>query len=196
MKIKQIIEAVNNKQPLIVVDIQPSYEKTIYFDMEEFCEYLNDYEGEINYFFNGPELGFEDTDALKNWLEYYGLNETSSYHINFIEKEYAWVRDAMDTGVDENDIIKLLQLMIKKDFYDFRYLAFSDIKKLKLDSNFTEDISMENISFSLPSVLEDLKEVPKSGTIIGGGEDECLLEMEITLQALKKKYKRNNKFIY
>ncbi len=48
----------------------------------------------------------------------------------------------------------------------------------------------------LPSVIEELKDLPNKGMIVGGGVDECLLEIEITLQALKKKYKRNNKFIY
>jgi len=45
--------------PLIVVDVQPGYEDYIDFDIEEFCEYLNEQE-KILYLFNGPDLGYED----------------------------------------------------------------------------------------------------------------------------------------
>ncbi len=193
IKIKTIIESISIKQPLIVVDIQPSSDQYMRFDNEEFVKFLNLHEGEINYFFNGPELGYEDESAVIDWLNYNGLTNES---INFIEKDFGWIRDPMDQQYNENSIIKTLQYMIKKDYYDARDLSESELRKLNIDEDLLEDLLNENTYIGLPSVIEEMKDLPKSGMIVGGGENECLLEMEITLQALKKKYKRNNKFTY
>lgn len=53
---------------------------------------------------------------------------------------------------------------------------------------------MEDGSFELPDIFNEMKRLPKS-TLVGGGQNECLLEMEITMNAIGIKYKRNNKFI-
>ena len=45
---------------VIVVDVQPAYEKWINFDIEEFTNFLLE-QRDILYFYNGESMGFDDS---------------------------------------------------------------------------------------------------------------------------------------
>ena len=191
--ILELLESISKKVPLLVIDVQPTSKEYIRFDMYEFVQMLNTHKGEINYFYNGESLGMDNEYAVTDWLRDFGLENED---INFMEKEYAWIRDPMDQGYDEDDIVKILEYMLKKKKYDVRDLSEKELRALDLDDNFVEDLLQEDVFMGMPSVLDELKDLPNKGVIIGGGENECLYEIEITLSALGKKYKRENKFIY
>ncbi len=184
---------INESIALLVVDIQPGYSQFISFSLSSFIDYLNSYKGTINYIFNGPELGYEDEEELIDWLVENGLDYETLDNINFIPKTYGWIRDPMDSGMDEEDIVEVLKHMIKKKYYDSRDIEEYEIDKLKISEEFKE--YMNSSSFGLPDIFEEIKKLPKS-LLVGGGENECLLEMELTMNAMNIKYKRNNKFIY
>lgn len=82
--------------------------------------------------------------------------------------------------------------MIKRKYSDSIEVEPYELKKLKISDEFKE--YMEDGSFELPDIFNEMKRLPKS-TLVGGGQNECLLEMEITMNAIGIKYKRNNKFI-
>ncbi len=176
---------------LVVVDIQPGHKAFIQFDIYEFCRYLNDFKGHIDYIFNGPELGYDKKTTVEKWLRRHGLKRS----VNYIEKEYGWLRDAMDYGVDKYDIIDVLQYMIKQDVEDSRDIEREQLNKLRVNQDFIEALVEENVSIFLPEILPDLQKM-KPTVIIGGGDNECLTEVELTLAALKKRPTRNPKYIY
>jgi hypothetical protein len=184
---------INESNTLIVVDVQPGHESYITFDINLFCEYLNDHKGNIHYLFNGEDLGYESVDELRDWLVEHGVDEDVVYSIDFIEKSYGWLRDMIDSGVSEDDIKKVLSYMINNDIdtsEDIEEVVYSE---LNLDD--IEDFTGVNTIYQ-PSIINSLKRLPSSGTIVGGGKQECLLEVELTLEALNKHYTRDNKFVY
>ena len=203
---KQILKYFNKLQilsessTLIVVDVQPGHKSHITFDLQDFTEYLNDYDGVIYYVFHGVDLGYEDVDALQEWLLDNGVNEDKLNHINFIEKSYGWLRDAIDSyDVDNTETVEILKYMMENDIQDSRDIGDED----KFKENFPnlsdatcEHFGNESTSIYLSDIIDDLKYINSTGIIIGGGKDECLLEVELTLEALGKKYSRYNKFIY
>jgi hypothetical protein len=177
---------------LVIVDIQPKSENFIPF-VYDFIEYINKYKGDIYYLYNGPELGYDDFTTLYNWLIENGAENSVLDRINFIEKDYGWIRDPMDR-YDHDDIVDVLKIMVKKGYNDSRELKEKDLKDVSID--FKNAIIDEDTVMWLPEIMKDLKRFPNSGIIIGGGRDECLLEIELTLEAIKKKFKRNRKLVY
>ena len=190
MKLKTILN--ENTGELLVVDVQPAHQDHITFDLYEFTDYLNSYKGKINYVFNGPDLGYEDESELIEWLFEHDLKEETLSNIKFIEKNYGWIRTAIDDGDDEEIILELLRYMIENDYMDAREI--SEQEKGDLSENVLDFIDFDD-GFCLPNIIDEMKNFNKC-TVVGGGADECLLEMEITLNALNIKNKRNNKFIY
>ena len=183
---------INESTALLVVDIQPAHEQFINFDIYEFTEYLNSYKGIINYIFNGPDMGYEDENELRDWLIDYGLDFNIADNINFIPKSYGWIREPMDGGADTNEIIKVLKYMMKNKIYDSRNINEEDYINLNISEEMIEFIE---IGFGLPDIYKQMIKLPKS-ILVGGGKTECLLEMEITMDAIGIKYKRNKSFIY
>ncbi|NPV13085.1 MAG: hypothetical protein HPY57_15065 [Ignavibacteria bacterium] len=57
---------------IIIVDIQPSYRIHMNMDMTDFTEWLNHHKYlDILYLYNGPDLGYEDENEIKDWLYIY-----------------------------------------------------------------------------------------------------------------------------
>jgi len=189
---------------LIVVDIQPAYEKYISF-MNEFLFALNEFEGEILYLFNGPEQGYENESELKYWLQEQALSLgiiddeddewDKLYEINFVEKTYGFLRDLIDHGyIDET--IKLTRWMLHKNINDSRDIPVSVIKRFKLDEDLKSKLIEGDLTLQLPEFDQEILLKYNDATIVGGGKDECLLEIQVLMKAMKLKYKTFNQFIY
>lgn len=189
---------------LICVDIQPSYEKYISF-LNELLFALNDFEGEILYLFNGPEQGYESEQELKYWLidrqivlgiiDENGENDELIDRINFVEKSYGFLRDVIDEGyVDET--IKLTRYMLKHDINDSRDIDIHIMKRFKIDDELKEKLIHGSLALQLPEFDQRVLMQYDNCTLIGGGENECLLEIEVLMKAMILKYKRFNQFIY
>ncbi len=77
-----LLESKEENRTLVIVDIQPAYEKHIHFKLSSFINFLleSNYKNYL-YLYNGPELAFESGDEIKQWLI-----EHSEYDEAFIEK--------------------------------------------------------------------------------------------------------------
>jgi len=160
---------------MIVVDIQPTYLPSINFDLLDFVRELElAYENneEINYFFVGEDLGCDSLDDMYQFLFELDLREDVMDHIDFIEKDYGWIRDAM-RELDEEEIIRGLKALIK-------------------------DRNLEIKNINLPCIYEEILCIDrtKNHTIIGGGVDECLKEIELTLEAMNISTTKDHRFIF
>jgi len=195
MRFKTFYLKETTSNSLIVVDIQPSYKKYFGFKVSDFCDHLinSDY-SKILYLYNGPELGMESKDDIFNFLIEDGLNYDEEKveqfpNMTFYEKNYAFFRDMMDDGYDEDDIIKLIKYMIDNKIDNSQ----------NIDDETFEELDIEPLGSGnriwIPEVLDELK---KYNNIIlcGGGRNECLREIEIALKVLNKPYKLLNKFVY
>lgn len=203
MKLKQIInelklsESEYSGKTLLIVDIQPAYESGIYFDMTEFCEFLNN-ESENNrlvFLFNGPELGHEDIHELQHWYFQHGLDESVIYSSKWFDKGYAFFRSCMDQSVDEEEIIRTLKYMWENDITDARDLEEEDWERIS-DSEDIQEIIDGGDNIWIPDELMALLNGLSNIIVMGGGRHECLAEVVIALEVLDKPYDTYERYIY
>lgn len=176
---------------LVVVDVQPMYENFIHFDIGRFCEFLSKYRA-ILYLFNGPDtVGEDSAQDIIRWLLDYGLDEELITEIEFEDKGYAFFRPWMDSGVEDETIIKVGKYMAKKDIHDSRDLPegffdqFEDLQDVHTqDSIYFPDLD--------PKQLKRFN----SADIVGGGRTECLAETLLLMRVFNIKVKPINRFIY
>lgn len=180
---------------VIVVDIQPMYEKWISFDLEQYTDFLLE-QRNILYFYNGPDTVGEDTkEDIINWLseinpDIYNklVNDTI-----WIDKGYAFFRSWMDEGADIGFIKQAIRFMNSKKVYDSR-----DIEPEEWENEFPDDWedSFEDDSINLPDIpINKLKKFSGS-YIVGGGRNECLKELQLLMSVFNINAKEVKKFIY
>lgn len=198
MSFLNFLEARLSNNNLIVVDIQPLYENYIKFSLIEYVEYL--YKviksgHRVLYYYNGDSIGSEDdSSSIVSWLVSFlgyiddGLDVDEYYFTilhgcEFIDKGYGFLRDLMDSGYSESEIIKIVRYMVMNRIVDSRDIP---------DGIF--DIGSNNIF--LPSFsIAKLKEYSGS-YLIGGGMNECLKEVQLIANALNIRVTLMKKFIF
>ena len=189
---------------LIVVDIQPEYEKYFGFDVYEFTEFLNEYRdtfSKITLLYNGRDTVGELTESeYASWLFEHGLEEETLDSIRFYDKGYAFFRNAMDHGIDHDEIVRVLAYMAKNDINDSRDLD-DDLWNSYLEENPDDTEVVEYLKdnedvINIPDLIDELDDVRSGAFVMGGGRDECLAEVLIALKYLGKQYRLINKFVY
>ena len=201
--VEYLLEGTTKKE-LIIVDIQPDYKKYITFNMGSFVDFLNKsykkYE-RILYLYNGREtVGLDDQGSITEWLVEYGLDEEVLNIVEFYDKGYAFLRNAMDQGIDEDEIVHLLEYMSSNDLNDSRdldednWIEFSRLYPKDIDIK--EYLQDNEDSINIPDVLERIKYIKNNFQICGGGKTECLAEVLILIKLCKKRYSLLPQFVY
>ncbi len=174
---KIIKESKIMKTNLAVCDIQPEYESSFPFTIAQFTKWLNKSSrrrDKITYFYNGYDtLGMIRENDLIEWLVENGLNENVLDKIDFIDKGYGFLRNAIDENVDEELIIEGIKLIIAGE----------------------EDIEVEGNTIFYNDcypVIEKLDNI----VFVGGSRCACLQELDLVAQAYNKKFRFNEKFCY
>ncbi len=192
MKLKQYLTE-KRRRNVICCDIQPMYESSINFDLNEFSEFL-DQHNNILYFYNGPEtVGSDSEQDITMWLYDNGLNEDKFNDIKFIDKGYGFFRPWMDQGVDDRTMIQSIRYMALKKAWDSRDIDEEEwLEKFEdLDGIYFDD------AIGFPSELQINKLKQWSGSLIcGGGINECLKEVQLLMNAFNIKYTEVKKFMY
>lgn len=187
---------------LIVVDIQPEYSNWMGNVGKELMQYINQNYSQLSnltFLYNGEEtLGMINEYDYRDWLIDMGLDEEIVDNVALYDKGYAFFRNCMDRGGDEQGLVNLVKFMIAHDINDSRELdenfwnsyveqyGNKDIRELMEDSDDCINIP------DLMSFLEPFNNV----VLVGGGINECLREVELAMDALDKNYETWNKFTY
>jgi len=193
---------------IIVVDVQPEYKDSIYFDISSFCEYLDENYGKraIAILYNGSETVGETTeDELKQWLFEYGFEH--AYEVEYYDKGYGFFRFCMDEGADYADLVRLIKFMKEKDIVDSRTIADEELwdEFINMYKEHSVDEIRELLEFSddminIPDLMEWLEKWTSkySGKIelCGGAAEQCLAEVELALDANDQEYSVNYNWIY
>ena len=197
---KLIISEALPSGTLVSVDIQPEYKTSIdrSFNLYDYAKLLNKHKGNIVILYNGESLGFPPESELIEWLYDIGVKEQTIDRAIFYDKGYAFFRYCMDSGIDEDDIVQLVRFMRDNNINDSR-----DIDEETWD-NFVEHFTSNEIRdlleyagdcISIPDLMDFIQNYSNI-TLIGGGINECLKEVEIALKALNKPYKTIDEFTY
>ena len=197
--IKKISE--NLSGTAIVVDVQPEYESYISFDIAEMLDELIDSYSKILFLYNGANtVGDIDEYGLKRF--YFEKLDWDEDRINklidkstFFDKGYGFFREIMDSDLcyAYPNIVALVKYMISSGIHDIRDLSESDVGKINIDEFLFEDL--ERYIFHIPE-LNDIIANWNGSSIMGGGENECLAEVEILADARGLTFNRVEKFTF
>lgn len=206
MRLKQYITE-KRKNNVIVVDIQPEYEHSMRFDLQEYGEFINT-QGKILYFYNSVEEGLtaDSKQDIIDWLyEICGVNadKLNSNDITWVDKGFGFFRSWMDSGADTGDIKSAIRLMVKKRIYDSRDIDI-DIWEKEIPSLYKfaknkygnpQTFFEDNIYIPTHIRIDKLKKW--SGSFIcGGGINECLKEILILLSSYNIKVKTVKRYTF
>ncbi len=192
----KLVEARGNS--VILVDFQPAYDTGEYGYSEAIApamDYINKKQPQVTAFYNGQDVGIEDTaqEVMWHFIEN-GLNEDLTHLFTFKEKSYAWLRQWMDEGIDPAMIIKVVRYIVMNNLNDSREIE--DDAWLQLVGEDFEYYDDREMNIYLPDInIGTLKEL--SGSLLGGGgKHQCLKEMQLFMNAFNIKYKMVNDWIY
>ncbi len=188
---------------IINVDIQPEYKNYISFNLREWVNFINKNSAlnEIVFLYNGAEtLGMIDEYSFKEWLIDLGIDEDVVYNSTFYDKGYAFFRYCMDNSIDESNIVDLIKYMIKYDINDSRDINEDMWNDYMEETNHNQqDVRdlLENAGdmVNVPDLMDFIKSYSNI-VLTGGGINECLKEVEISLLALDKTYTTISEFTY
>lgn len=193
MYIKKFNESVNHNV-LVCVDIQEEYADFFNFNTSIFIDFLNNNDNKIYYIYNGEEMGGPSIYKLYDWLIDNGLIESKLDNIIFHSKEYGFFRDYIDEYSDYG-LLELIGFMINNNILDSRDIEYSTFENFE-SPNIREFLETTGSVYLDLILINFIKTLPSSFEICGGGENECLFEIEILCNFFKKKVIRNNNFIY
>lgn len=188
---------------IINVDIQPDYEKAFAdsFEVYDWIFYLNhlDESNKIIFLYNGFDtLGMVTKDDYIYWLVEHGMYEETLERCEFYDKGYAFFRYLIDSDVEDRSIIKLVKFMLKHNITDSRDIEFDDYEEFITDSDLIDAKRLLSDGVDciyLPDLMDYLKNKDNI-ILLGGAENECLKEVEISLNALGKSYSIEREFVY
>lgn len=187
---------------LLVVDIQPEYEDGFSYWFQDFIKFINKNYNKFNnlvFYYNGDEtVGSMNKQEYAWWWVENGLDEEVIDYAKFYDKGYAFFRNCMDNGGGDEDIANLVRMMIQHNVNDSRDLDegfWDDYVNEYGAEDIREILEMSEDCINIPELMDDLRHY-NNILICGGGENECLKEVNIALEVLNKPYQILNKFIY
>lgn len=194
-----------NGSNLISVDIQPEYQDYLGFDKLRFGEMINNSFENLNsltFLFNGPDMGFGSEEEYRWWLiEDCGVEEEITAAAYMYDKGYAFFRYCMDEGIDEDEIVGLIQYMISHDINDSRDIDEEMWNNYMIETGADESevrdlLETADDMINIPDLMDFLKRYNGKLWLCGGGINECLKEVEIALLALRKPYNVLTQYTY
>jgi len=187
---------------LVVVDVQPEYAPYMGGMQYKLFQYINQHIDELaglTFLYNGYDtLGMVSEGEYRNWLFENGLDEDIAYEATLYDKGYAFFRNCMDRGGDDEELVNLVKFMRDNNINDSRELD-EDFWGAFVDEYGSENIRelMEDSDdcINIPDLMDFIDRL-NNIVLVGGGINECLKEVELALDALGKNYETWFKYTY
>ena len=182
---------------LVSCDVQPRYATGVPFKLEEFVEYLNNFD-DILYLFNDKNINVPDTvEDIKKMLADAGASDELIGKIKFRPKVYFYFRDVLDSPTTNyEECVKLLKMMILRGVENASELDVRDLSQCLSCPQLIKAIKAGARHFYYdPSLATDLVNY-RNCVEVGGFENQCNIEITLYLDALGISYEKNYKFIF
>ena len=190
---------------LITVDVQPEYQDYLSFNLQNYLQFLNENMENLNsltFLYNGKDtLGMVSEQDFQYWLIENGFEEENLYDARYYDKGYAFFRYCMDEGIDDDEIVSLIQFMIRHNINDSRdideQMWIDFMTETNADQSDVKDLlEIADDMINIPDLMDFLKNYGGKIILTGGGINECLKEVEIALMVLKKPYNVLTQYTY
>ena len=180
---------------LLIVDVQKTFKdsKSVVLDILEYQKQFS------TVYYCYDIISGDGEDPFDMWDEMVEEFYSENFQPKIFTKEYAFFRSLMDEGYSDELIVELGKLMRKYNLTDAREISESDFYEIfnELFESHGVNIDFEELPFYLPhDLLENLDKLPNNVTIVGGGVNECLKEVELVMQILDKPYAINHQYCY
>ena len=195
--IKNIIkESLDDHSNLIIVDIQPSYESYISFDIYNFLKYVESFDN-VLWLYNGQTLGYDDD--IEAWISEILIENQENIkmlnNINYFEKEYGYLRALIDQDIEDEIIINIGKYMLKNNISDSRDFTSDDLQNLNIEDEDLINILMEDGIWINNELINELQQY-NNCVLVGGEKNACLKEIELFCEIANINFILNNKYIY
>lgn len=181
---------------LIVVDIQPEYHASCGNITADVIEKINQTEKPIFFFYVGKRvLGLDSQEDVMGYLLEHGIDENKLGQIRFIEKAYGFFRAWMDEGVSPEIIEKALFLMERENIRNSREFEHQHWVEIA-GEDYWDNYALHDHCIYWPEFDDRAFKHTDNFELIGGGRDECLLEIDYYLRAKGKKVTINEQLCY
>ncbi len=164
--------------PLLVVDVQPAYHTYCDYLMPALVKKLNATRNPVTFLWVGDGITTDSQAEVYSYYVDHGVSFRVLDAAYFVEKGYGYIRSAMDSGVEDADIFRIIRAMRRHCVHDARMLP--------------EDV-FEECADLYPGLIYDSLFIPYSDvmaplvrhsrwSVCGGGSNECLREIELLLK--------------
>ena len=177
-----------NSKPLVIIDVQRAYQTYFGDDyLYKIMQFISKHKGPIIIIFNTETAGETKHDVLDFYYESclnFDIDEEIINKLIFVPKDFGFLRNWMDQGVKDKDIIKVIRYMTLNRINDSREIPDEIFDELMSDYStlYRED------SIYLPDLsIKQLKQY-QNCYVCGGGRHECFKEMTLLFNAFNIKY--------
>lgn len=174
---------------LVIVDIQPAFPMSEYL-VPSVLEYSKKFDDIVFIYdcHHQEGCGAPFDPYVLDMYEDMAFNQEFRDKTECIGKEFGFLRGWMDTGVDNDDIISIVKYMIEQNIGDSR-----DIAEGVFDVA-DEKRNCDSIGAGPHTELD--RYISQSVTLVGGGQYECLAEIDLLLQAMGRQTEINYSYVY
>lgn len=176
---------------LIVVDVQPAYDKWCRSIAYQVAKRINNTRKPTTIVWVGEDFTRDTEDDVREYLHDAGARPGKLATCAFVEKDYGFFRSWMDMGVAREDIITVGRAMLRSSAYGSEDLDLTEILGPDCDLDSLTGEPLRRPSFD----DRRLREFSTFETC-GGGSDECLAEFELYLEMQDKPFSRLRELVY
>lgn len=203
MRITDLTEA-NLGTNILVVDVQPAYDRWCNKVAPSICNLLNKHQGKKYVLYNAQDVGVEDTEGqVAEYLYEQGLDYGVMMDgIEYFEKYYGFFRSWMDSDVPEAAIIRVIRAMVQQrkrssDELDLHQLFTEREYQLAFPKGPSRSFDPDDDPIHMPDFIGIAKlRQMQPFLMCGGGRNECLREIELICNAFNIRYKRMDALVY
>lgn len=139
------------------------------------------------------ELSGDFLEDVQDFWRRQGASDELVERIQWVEKDYAFLRGWMDNGVDDETIITVLQKMQCLRKTDSRDLEEPLLEELAPHRPQYDPLIMSEYVFD---AVRDMRGTASHWYTCGGGLEACLKEVELVLEAEKLDYSQLSHLTY
>lgn len=173
---------------LLVVDVQPAYAKWCDAIVKDVVKRINNTRKPTMVMWVGEGITADSEWDVRDYLHMHGARPGKLDNCHFIEKDYGFFRSWMDEGVSDDIIVR-----VGREMYATGAVSSDEVD---LEAIGVEENDLVDTDIILPG-FDDSRMVPFSAfDTCGGGDNECLAEVELFLQMKNKAYTRLDHIIY